>query len=505
MDSVGSRLTEHLTMSFQQSRKSVLLFALVFALLAAAIGVMAQASDQDRIGPQYYVLCLSLIGCVLLILAGYVWDRTLMQRLRDLNKTTGNVTLLNDSDEVHDEVIGLARQIERMAQSLQKLEASYRAVVEDQVDLICRYNAGGQLSFVNGAYARFVGRKRQELLAQPFALCTAGLLTPKDGPLPEATTLEHEWHDAGGKRFIHSWTHRAIKDSGGIIIEYQAVGHDVTTRKEAEHALLTAKEAAESADRAKTEFLAIVSHEIRTPINGVIGFAKLLHETPLTPEQRTFADMITSSGRTLETLISDILDLSKIEAGKLEIENAPFSLCDCLDEAIHLFGPQAREAGLSIKISVAPGVPVIINSDHGRLRQILNNLVGNAIKFTEHGGIDVSVECSPGAIHANGIDRDVRLHFTVRDTGIGIPAEKIEQLFRPFSQVDTSPKRRRGGTGLGLVIAKRLCERMGGAISVESRVGEGSSFYFTIQADYTIGDSRDPFPAAKPLKASSPE
>ena len=505
MDSVGSRLTEHLTMSFQQSRKSVLLFALVFALLAAAIGVMAQASDQDRIGPQYYVLCLSLIGCVLLILAGYVWDRTLMQRLRDLNKTTGNVTLLNDSDEVHDEVIGLARQIERMAQSLQKLEASYRAVVEDQVDLICRYNAGGQLSFVNGAYARFVGRKRQELLAQPFALCTAGLLTPKDGPLPEATTLEHEWHDAGGKRFIHSWTHRAIKDSGGIIIEYQAVGHDVTTRKEAEHALLTAKEAAESADRAKTEFLAIVSHEIRTPINGVIGFAKLLHETPLTPEQRTFADMITSSGRTLETLISDILDLSKIEAGKLEIENASFSLCDCLDEAIHLFGPQAREAGLSIKISVAPGVPVIINSDHGRLRQILNNLVGNAIKFTEHGGIDVSVECSPGAIHANGIDRDVRLHFTVRDTGIGIPAEKIEQLFRPFSQVDTSPKRRRGGTGLGLVIAKRLCERMGGAISVESRVGEGSSFYFTIQADYTIGDSRDPFPAAKPLNASSPE
>jgi PAS domain S-box-containing protein len=466
---------------------------LVFALLAAVVGVMMQTSDQERISPQYYVLCLSLIGCVLLVLAGYVWDRSLMNRLRDLNKTSSTVTMLADTDEVHDEVIGLARQIERMAQSLQKLEASYRAVVEDQVDLICRYNAAGHLSFVNGAYARFVGRKRQELLGQPFALCTAGLLSPKDGPLPEATTFEHEWNDSENTRFIHAWTHRAIKDSSGTIIEYQAVGHDVTTRKEAERALLSAKEAAESADRAKSEFLAIVSHEIRTPINGVIGFGKLLHDTPLTPEQRTFVDMITSSGHTLENLISDILDLSKIEAGKLEIEHSPFSLRDCIEETLQLFGPRAREAGLTIKTSVAPGVPVIVNSDHGRLRQILNNLVGNAIKFTEHGGIEVSVECSPGTQHPNGVTRDVRLHFTVRDTGIGIPAEKIDQLFRPFSQVDTSAKRRRGGTGLGLIIAKRLCERMGGAISVESRVGEGSTFYFAIQADYTIGDSRDPF------------
>ena len=485
-------------MSSSQKRKTILLFTLVFSLLAAAIGIMVQASDQDKISPQYYVLCLSLIGCILLILVGYVWDRSLMQRIREISKNpTTPVTLVN-TDEVHDEVIGLARQIERMAQSLQKLEASYRAVVEDQADLICRYNNKGMLSFVNGAYARFVACKRQELIGQPFALCTAGLLSPNDGPLPEATTFEHEWKDSENKRVVHAWTHRAIKDSSGTIIEYQAVGHDITTRKEAERALLSAKEAAESADRAKSEFLAIVSHEIRTPINGVIGFAKLLHDTPLTPEQRTFADMITSSGHSLENLISDILDLSKIEAGKLEIEHSPFSLRDCIEETLHLFGPRAREAGLSIKTSVASGVPVIVNSDHGRLRQILNNLVGNAIKFTESGGIEVSVECSPGAPHADGVHRDVRLHFTVRDTGIGIPAEKIDQLFRPFSQVDTSAKRRRGGTGLGLIIAKRLCERMGGAISVESRVGEGSTFYFSIKADYTMGDSRDPFQQPAP-------
>ncbi|HTJ78166.1 MAG TPA: ATP-binding protein [Rariglobus sp.] len=429
----------------------------------------------------------------------------MMLRLRELNKKSHAPTIspLQDTDEVHDEVIGLARQIERMAQALQKLEASYRAVVEDQVDLICRYASDGRLTFVNGAYSRFLGRKRQELLGQPCALFSEGLMSA-NGTLPDAATFEHAWLDSENTHVIHAWTHRAIKDSSGNVIEYQAVGHDVTTRKEAESALLTAKEAAESADRAKSEFLAIVSHEIRTPINGVIGFGKLLHDTPLTAEQRTFVDMITTSGQTLETLISDILDLSKIEAGKIELEHAPFALRDCIEEVVHLFGPRARAAGLSIKTSVAPGVPIIINSDHGRLRQILNNLVGNAIKFTERGGIDVSVECSPGTPHADGIHRDVRIHFTVRDTGIGIPADKLDQLFRPFSQVDTSAKRRRGGTGLGLIIAKRLCERMGGAISVESRIDEGSTFYFSIQADYVVGDSRDPFTTANMNSTGSP-
>ena len=479
-----------------QHRKAVLIFSLVFALLAAAFGIISQASDQEQASPQYYIICFSVIGCVLLVAAGYVWDRTMMQRLRAMNQHAYTIIPMSEGgEESNDEVIGLARHIERMAQALQKLEASYRAVVEDQVDLICRYSADGKLTFVNSAYARFFNRKRQDLIGQPCILCSIGALSPKNGPLPESAVSEHELIDPEKNHVVHYWTHRAITNNEGRVIEYQAVGHDVTKRKEAEQALLAAKEAAESADRAKSEFLAIVSHEIRTPINGVIGFAKLLQDTPLTPEQRTFTDMITSSGRTLENLISDILDLSKIEAGKIEIDHAPFALRDCIEEITNLFGLRAREAGLVIKTRVAPGVPVIVNSDHNRLRQILNNLVGNAIKFTENGSVSVSVECAPGALLPDGLRRAVRLQFTVRDTGIGIPPDKINQLFRPFSQVDTSAKRRRGGTGLGLIIAKRLCERMGGAISVESVVGEGSTFYFTIQADYEVGDSREPFVA----------
>jgi PAS domain S-box-containing protein len=487
-----------------QRRKTVLIFALAFALLAALGAIIIPSIDSNtEPSPQYYILCLSVIGCVLLVLGGYVWDRSLMERLRNMSKQTSPEIVEADHEEIHDEVIGLARKIERMAQSLQKLEASYRAVVEDQADLICRYTPEGKLTFVNGAYARFLGRKRLELIGQPCILLTSGLLRPSTGTLPEAAVFEHTSTDSNQTTVLHSWTHRAIKDAEGCIIEYQAVGHDITARKQAELALVAAKEAAESADRAKSEFLAIVSHEIRTPINGVIGFAKLLRESPLSSEQRTFVDMISSSGQTLETLIGDILDLSKIEAGKIEIEHAPFSLSDCMEEISALFGPRAHEVGLTIATSIAPGTPVVVSSDHNRIRQILSNLVGNAIKFTEKGGITISVAAAREEISKDGINRSVRLQFSVRDTGIGIPAEKLNQLFRPFSQIDTSSKRRRGGTGLGLIIAKRLCERMGGAISVESRVGEGSIFYFSILADYEIGASAPPFALGEPKKTTS--
>jgi PAS domain S-box-containing protein len=489
-------------MSSVQRRKTVLIFALVFALLAALGAVIIPAILSEReLSPQYYVICLSIIGCVLLVVGGYVWDRSLMVRLRAVSNQAASQDGPGDHDEIHDEVIGLARKIERMAQALQKLEASYRAVVEDQADLICRYTPEGKLTFVNGAYSRFLGRKRTELIGQPCLLLTEGLIKPHVSPLPEAVSFEHASEDPNRVTFIHSWTHRAIKDSEGRTIEYQAVGHDVTARKEAELALVAAKEAAESADRAKSEFLAIVSHEIRTPINGVIGFAKLLRDSQLTAEQRSFVDMISTSGQTLETLISDILDLSKIEAGKIEIDHAPFSMRDCIEELGNLFGPRARDAGLTIKTEIAPGMPALVNSDHGRIRQILSNLVGNAIKFTEKGGITVTVAAAPEEYLRDGINRAVRLQFSVRDTGIGIPPEKLHQLFRPFSQVDTSAKRRRGGTGLGLIIAKRLCERMGGAISVDSRVGEGSTFYFSIIADYEIGHSNPPMPNGEDRKA----
>lgn len=486
-------------------RKTILIFSLAFALLASLAAIITQESIQEHLGQSYYVICLSLIGCILIVVGGYVWDRTLLEKLRELGSTASTKVQASVemdptapiepliSDEGHDEIIGLARKIERMAQSLQKAEASYRAIVEDQLDLICRYRADGKLTFVNGAYSRFFGRKRQELLGHRFILNELGL-PPRDfqGKLPETASFEHELTSTDGQRVTHVWTHRAIKDPEGMIMEFQAVGHDITVRKEAEAALMRAKEAAESADRAKSEFLAVVSHEIRTPINGVIGFTKLLRDTPLTSEQRGFIDMIGSSGLTLEALISDILDMSKIEAGKIDIDYAPFALRRTVEEVVNFFTPKARAAGLNLEAKIDPDVPGLVNGDANRLRQILVNLVGNAIKFTERGGITVTLSCGRGGMLDGTTRRELRLFFAVTDTGIGIPTDKLGQLFRPFSQVDTSATRRRGGTGLGLIISKRLCELMGGGISVESEAGRGSTFRFTVAADYEQSSDAHP-------------
>jgi PAS domain S-box-containing protein len=235
-------------------RKTVLIFALAFALLISLGAIILQESVQEKLGQAYYIICLSIIGCILVLLAGYTWDRTLVRQIRDIGSTARTQAQIDaddtpvDPDETasgHDEIVGLARQIERMAQSLQKTEASYRAIVEDQLDLICRYRADGKLTFVNGAYLRFFGKKRAELIGQRFTLHELGLPARDfQGELPESASFEHELSSADGRRITHVWTHRAIKDSDGRVMEFQAVGHDITVRKEAEAALVRAKEAA---------------------------------------------------------------------------------------------------------------------------------------------------------------------------------------------------------------------------------------------------------------------
>jgi PAS domain S-box-containing protein len=367
-----------------------------------------------------------------------------------------------------------------MARSLQQVEASYKGIVEDQPDLICRYKNDGKLTFVNGAYARALNRKRNELVGVDFPYFAPGAAIAD-----EPYTFESEMIFNDGRRLWIRWTQRAIKDDERLTMEYQAVGHDITERKEAEAALLRAKEAAEAADRAKSEFLAIVSHELRTPINGIIGFSKMLGSTTLTLDQREQVEMINSSGLALEKIIADILNLSKIDSGKIDIEHAPFSLRMCVQDICAFFAPKARSLALALDSKVDAGVPEIVNSDESRIRQILTNLIGNALKFTERGCVSLEVSCARGEPIEPGSDRRVaRLFFAVKDSGIGIPADKLDHLFLPFSQVDTSTTRRRGGTGLGLIISKRLCELMGGTISVESRVGEGSTFRFSILTDF---------------------
>jgi PAS domain S-box-containing protein len=482
-----------------ENRKSYFIFALALSLVVALSAVIVDDELREKLGPTYYVITLAIIACVLLVLAGYVWDRTLLQRVKSLRTAVPPSSREPTDEPDHDEIMGLARNIERMAQALQKTEASYRGIVEDQVDLICRYRLDGKLTFVNGAYAQAFGRKRHDLIGASFPL-----VTPDTAIGDEPYSFEREIEFADGRRRWLLWTQRPIRDESGTTLEYQSVGHDITLRKEAEAALLQAKEAAEAADRAKSDFLTIVSHEIRTPIHGVIGFAQILADSPLTPEQREHVEIIKSSGHALEKLIVDILDLSKIEAGKIEIVSAPFALHKSVDEVVAFFQPRAKAAALVLSAQIDPEVPAIVNGDEARLRQILNNLIGNALKFTERGHITIHVAGLRGEpINQRMTRRALRLFFAVSDSGIGIPAEKIARLFKPFSQVDPSAERRRSGTGLGLVISKRLCELMGGTMSVESKPGGGSTFRFSVLTDYERGDTAAPFPmrtASGPLK-----
>ncbi|MBI2517430.1 MAG: response regulator [Opitutae bacterium] len=321
----------------------------------------------------------------------------------------------------------------------------------------------------------------------------------------EPITTEVIAKSAGSERSYHLRLElQPVKNEQGEAENFIAMGTDITTSVQTEANLRRAKTEADAASRAKSEFLATMSHEIRTPMNGVIGMTSLLLDTPLTPEQRDYVSTIRTSGDALLAVINEILDFSKIESGKLELENQPMEIAQCIEEAIDIFALQAAAKRIELTYYIHPGVPPWILLDATRVRQVLVNLVNNAVKFTVEGTI--TIEVAPATVPDSDNTRPPimlkdgerqMIDFFVRDTGIGIPPERRHLLFKPFSQVDSSTTRKYGGTGLGLAICDRLCQLMGGTIDASENPGGGSVFHFCLMAE-PVAAPVDPHPRPLP-------
>ncbi len=387
--------------------------------------------------------------------------------------------LARDQEELREHSRSLERRVQERTAELSESEARTRAIVDSALDAIITIEEDGRIIGFNPAAETIFGHGRDQVLGQDMA----GLLIPPalrerhrqglaraDGRLL-GKRLELSALRADGSEFPIELAISRLPTTGPA----RFTGHvrDITERKRAEQDLLQARDAAEAAARAKAQFLANMSHEIRTPMNGVIGMTGLLLDTTLDGEQREYAEAVRASGEALLTIINDILDFSKIEAGKLDLEIIDFDLRTVVEEVAELMALSAQKKGLEICCLVHSDVPRSVAGDPGRLRQILTNLAGNAVKFTERG--EVVIRCQVAGQGAEG----TTVRFEVSDTGIGIPSETQSRLFQSFSQADSSTTRRYGGTGLGLTICKQLARMMGGEIGVDSRQGQGSTFWFT--------------------------
>jgi two-component system, sensor histidine kinase and response regulator len=379
----------------------------------------------------------------------------------------------------------LARTMEehkRTEDRLRNSEAFYQTLVETLPQNILRKDAQGHFTFANRKFCHSIGKPLNDILGKTdfdfFPPELANKYLQDDlrvmSTLENLDTVEEHVTPGGEKLFVHV-IKTPLYDAFGRVVGIQGIFWDVTQRKHIEHELEHARDAALESARAKSAFLANMSHEIRTPMNAIVGMAGLLLDTRMTQEQREFAETIRDSTDGLMTIVNDILDYSKIEAGKLRLEVIDFDLREAIEGTVEMLGENARKREIELGCWLEPNVPVLLRGDPGRLRQVLANLLSNAIKFTERGEVLVRVA------RVNETAQDTRLRFSVSDTGVGIDTKALPLIFAPFTQGDTSTTRRYGGTGLGLSICQQLVEMMGGRIDCETNAGEGSTFWFELR------------------------
>lgn len=399
----------------------------------------------------------------------------------------------------------VARRTTELSQAL-AYNARLALVAAHTNDAVVITDPSGRIDWVNEGFTRLNGYTLDEARGQNTNALLVGPLTDEATTKMVAARMaegqpanaEVVHYAKDGRAYWSDFEVHPFRDSSGAVAGFTGSATDISERKAAEERLLAAKDAAEQlnsqleeaiahaqgsaieanlASQAKSSFLATMSHEIRTPLNGILGMAGLLRDTGINERQIDFVRTIETSGDALLSIINDVLDYSKIEAGRIELESEPVDLRRCIEDVLDMFATKATQKNLELLAQIDPGVPPVVVGDVTRLRQVVVNLVGNALKFTAKGEVVLSIKASPAQP-----DGAHEICFGVRDTGIGIPADRRDRLFQPFSQVDSSTTRKYGGSGLGLAISRRLAEAMGGRMWVESEDGQGSTFNFTILA-----------------------